>query len=160
MFKYQDKQILLNQPFNHPFIQTLSMFIGESLCFILFLTIKHSNPTNYKLSQEKAIEKGLESSNKAYFWLIIPAIADFFTTSLQFVGLFLITGSVYQILRGGVIVITAFFSVIFLKKQLNIQKYIGIGISILGTVLVGFSVYLGSKNDNESDQVIEKFNFN
>ena len=48
--------------------------------------------------------------------------------------------SVYQMLRGSVIIFTGILSVLFLKRRLNINNYTGMGITAAGIVLVGLSV--------------------
>lgn len=41
LFRYADRQVVLGEDkqlrhFNHPFMQSLFMFIGEALCFLAF----------------------------------------------------------------------------------------------------------------------------
>lgn len=43
--------------------------------------------------------------------------------------------------RGGVVVITAAFSVIFLKKKMLLFQYVGCGLVILGISIVGLSSF-------------------
>jgi hypothetical protein len=37
LFKYQDIQHIEGNDFNHPFMQSLSMFMGEMFCFVFFI---------------------------------------------------------------------------------------------------------------------------
>ena len=86
----------------------------------------------------EAKSKGLEVEfNK--FWLAIPAISDFITSTLQYVALNFISGSVYQMMRGGSIVTTLIFSVIFLKSKVMKNQLAGAGLVLIGVMVVGLS---------------------
>ncbi len=52
------------------------------------------------------------------FLLAIPAMCDFVTSTLKYIALNFIPGSVYQMMRGGTIVTTFLFSIIFLKIKI------------------------------------------
>ena len=139
----------MGQDFSHPFMQTFSMFLGESLCFLIYIIQEKWNPQAFQRNRKIALDKGLKINNRSgLFSLFIPAFADFCTTFLQFIGLELINASIYQILRGGVIIVTALFSVLFLKKKLNLQKYLGIFLAVLGTIIVGISVFFRKGGEN------------
>lgn len=127
------------------------MFIGEIFCFSLFYLWKWRNPNEYQSNIIKAQNQGLKL-NGASPWLLIPALSDFTTTTLQFFGLMLIDPSVYQMLRGGVIIVTALFSVIFLKKKITMNQNLGIFLSVIGITIVGISALL-KKSDNLSFSV-------
>lgn len=140
-------------------MQTFSMFLGESLCFLIYFIQKKWNSQSFQNNQKIAFEKGLKTNDhNGLFSLFIPALADFCTTFLQFIGLELINASIYQILRGGVIIVTAFFSVLFLKKKLNLQKYLGIFLAVLGTIIVGISVFFRKGGEN-TEKVFFFFNY-
>jgi uncharacterized membrane protein len=53
-------------------------------------------------------------------------------------------------LRGGVIVLVAFFSVIFLKRKLYAHHYLGMLFVITGVTMVGVSAILDSKSDDSN----------
>lgn len=86
-----------------------------------------------------------------YFWLLIPATADFFTSNLQYIALNYVAPSLYQMVRGGVILVTAVFTVYFLKKKLYLHNYIGCGFVIVGISLVGMANYIFPKSSSSSD---------
>lgn len=55
-------------------------------------------------------------------------------------------------LRGGVILVTALFTVVFLKKKLYTHNYIGCALVIVGIGLVGASKYIfPSDSDDNTD---------
>jgi hypothetical protein len=66
-----------------------------------------------RMLEAKSKGKKLEMNK---LWLFIPAFLDFITATLHYVALNFISGSVYQMLRGGAIVTTFAFSTIFLKS--------------------------------------------
>jgi len=57
-------------------------------------------------------------------------------------------------LRGGVIVLVALFSVLFLKRTLYSHHYLGMFLVITGVTMVGLSAILDSSNENESGSQI------
>jgi drug/metabolite transporter (DMT)-like permease len=100
--------------------------------------MKKKDPEGFKMRMLEAKSKGLEVEfNK--FWLAIPAISDFITSTLQYVALNFISGSVYQMMRGGSIVTTLIFSVIFLKSKVMKNQLAGAGLVLIGVMVVGLS---------------------
>lgn len=73
------------------------------------------------------------------FLLAIPALSDLITSTMQLVALNFISGSVYQILRGGTIVSTFIFSIAFLKIKIKKCQILGAGLSLIGIIVVGIS---------------------
>lgn len=51
------------------------------------------------------------------FLLAVPAFCDFVTSTLQYIALNFIPGSVYQMMRGGTIITTFIFSIVFLRAK-------------------------------------------
>jgi drug/metabolite transporter (DMT)-like permease len=78
------------------------------------------------------------------FLLAIPAICDFFTSTLHYIALNFISGSIYQMLRGGTIITTCIFSVLVLKIKIQKSQYLGSGLALIGVVIVGVSNYMFS----------------
>jgi len=62
----------------------------------------------------------------------------------------MIDPSVYSMLRGGVIIITALFSVVFLKRRITMNQTLGIFLSVIGITIVGISALL---RNNENLQI-------
>jgi drug/metabolite transporter (DMT)-like permease len=71
--------------------------------------------------------------------LLIPAAGDFFTSTLVYASLNFIPGSVYQMLRGGGIATTFFFSVVFLRAKVLKHQVAGSILALLGITIVGLS---------------------
>ena len=72
-------------------------------------------------------------------WLAVPAFCDFVTSTLHYIALNFVAGSVYQMMRGGTIVTTFIFSITFLKIKIQPKMIIGSGLALLGIAVVGFS---------------------
>jgi hypothetical protein len=87
-------------------MQAAVMFVGEALCYGAFIFYKKKRSAEHKQNLEEARAKGLKTSFNIA-WLLIPTFGDFLTSTLQYIALNFISPSVYQMLRGGVIVITA-----------------------------------------------------
>jgi len=84
----------------------------------------------------------------------IPAALDFFGTTLAYIGLNFISPSIYTMIRGGLAVVTAIGSVIFLKVKLRINQIFGCGLVVLGIFIVGISGFVfGNSESNYSVQV-------
>jgi drug/metabolite transporter (DMT)-like permease len=64
-------------------------------------------------------------------------VADLAATTLSNIGLLYITVSVYQMLRGAVILWNTLFGVLFLGKRLNRLHYTGLLLAVTGIVIVG-----------------------
>lgn len=82
--------------------------------------------------------------------LLVPAIGDFFTSTLVYASLNFIPGSVYQMLRGGGIATTFFFSVVFLRAKVLRHQVAGSVLALLGISIVGLSNMAFSDSSDHS----------
>lgn len=73
------------------------------------------------------------------FWLAIPGSCDFFGSTIMFVSLLMVPASVYQMLRGAIVIITAILAVIFLKKKQYRHHLTSLFVIFLGLAIVGVS---------------------
>lgn len=76
------------------------------------------------------------------FLLLIPALCDLINSTFVFIGLNFLSSSVYQIMRGGVILSTALCTRFFLKEPLKKRERWGCGIATLGITIVGIDSVL------------------
>ena len=107
--------------FNHPFVQTLFMFIGEFMCMGAYFYVYYKDTKTYgdiDLNPQaiEAKKKGLRTDINV-FLLAIPACFDVCASTLMFVALTLITASVYQMMRGLIVLFATLMSIIFLKRS-------------------------------------------
>ena len=114
------------------------MFFGEFLAIFVYLFMKKRDPEGFKMRMLEAKSKGLQIEFNRW-WLAIPALSDFITSTLQYVALNFISGSVYQMMRGGSIVTTFIFSIIFLKIKVMKNQVFGAALALFGVMVLGFS---------------------
>lgn len=87
--------------------------------------------------------------------LAVPAICDAISSTLHYIALNFISGSVYLMLRGGTIVTTLLFSIIFLKFKVRQHHLLGSGLALLGVLVVGFSNIFFSHGSSGGSTVIK-----
>jgi len=139
------------------------MFIGEMLCLLAFKFIWYStakyriNKMTYKgdassaivqcwpirINKDTRLVEGEPVANPFIFW--IASLCDMTSTCLAYFALNLTTASSFQMLRGSVMVFTAIFSILFLKKKLKGVHWLGIATVVAGLVVVGLSDLIFSK---------------
>jgi drug/metabolite transporter (DMT)-like permease len=76
----------------------------------------------------------------------IPAVFDIIASTLNNVALTMVAGSVCQMMRGLKIAITAFMSVLFLKRKLYRHHWSSVVVIFVGLILVGVAVLTGSNS--------------
>jgi len=115
------------------------MFIGEFLCLIAF-GVQHLYKKHQRTKHQALTDPGLPEPQVIRFnpfIFAIPALCDTTATTMMYIGLLLVSfyfratvfkvdntktktyASVYQMIRGAVVVFTAIFSVLFLKKRVR-----------------------------------------
>jgi len=125
--------------FKHPAIQTAFMFMGESLCLVIYL-VRRWLPNEAKVASTTEPHQLAESDRnvkKASFLFIIPALCDTLATTLLNLGLFYTYASAFQMLRGTMVIFAGFFTVVILKRSLFSHQWTGILLITVGSALVG-----------------------
>ncbi|KAJ7382382.1 hypothetical protein OS493_035444 [Desmophyllum pertusum] len=146
--------------FDHPWFQTGLMFIGETMCLIgLFF---HRRRERLKFKQNlMSVNRDEGSSGDAsteiqqqprvFQWIFaFPTVCDLFGTTLGGIGLLYVNASVWQMLRGSIIIFTGVLSKIFLKRKLWPIHWIGMIVTMFGLVLVGLSSVLRDNHQGTS----------
>ncbi|OMJ17772.1 Solute carrier family 35 member F6 [Smittium culicis] len=85
--------------------------------------------------------------------LSIPAMCDVISTTLLNVGLLFTTASVYQMLRGLVVIFVGLFSVKFLGHSLTRDQWVSLVMIVTGALIVGTSSILNSKDSSETSTI-------
>lgn len=155
-YKFQNKQMVFEGQFYkyffHPYMQATTMFFGEALAFAVFIFMSKRDPETFNMRRMEAKSKGKEIEfNK--FWLAIPAISDLVTSTLQYVALNFVAGSVYQMMRGGAIVTTFLFSIVFLKMKAQKNQVAGSALALIGVFIVGASSLIFSKSSGSGSDM-------
>ncbi len=91
------------------------------------------------------------------FLFAIPAISDLITSTLQYVALNFVAGSVYQMMRGGAIVTTFIFSMIFLKMKAQRNQVAGSAMALIGILIVGASSLLFAESGSSSTDTVHLY---
>jgi len=157
--KYQDTFDVKGLPendkhkFEHPAVQTLCMFFGESLCLLVFFI------TTYRSNRQRMYTpvdvKAPSTQRKFPIWtFLIPSMCDMTGSTLMYIGLVLTYPSVYQMLRGMIVVFTGLFSMIFLKRRLYTHHWIGMASIIAGTLVVGVSSVIYGSHSQAKDPLL------
>jgi drug/metabolite transporter (DMT)-like permease len=136
--------------FNHPFVQALSMFMGELCCLCLFYIMRYRERNNS--ARESLLETAPQQDWSPWIFLP-PAMCDMTATSLMYVGLNLTYASTYQMLRGSVVIFTGLMSMFFLKRRLQKYQWLGMFLVLCGLGVVGL-VSAGGGDDDASDPML------
>mmetsp|Transcript_19742 Transcript_19742/g.50121 ORF Transcript_19742/g.50121 Transcript_19742/m.50121 type:complete len:389 (-) Transcript_19742:156-1322(-) len=154
--KYADDQVAegwandgKSHPFQHPFFQAATMFLGELLCLFAYFFYK-------KFMEKPDYDKVEDDKPKLNpFLFALPACCDMTATSCMYIGLNLTSASSFQMMRGTVIIFTGIFSMIFLKRTLRVYNWFGMVLVLCGELLVGLASILGPKESgNGSNPVL------
>ncbi|KAF4675973.1 hypothetical protein FOL46_008584 [Perkinsus olseni] len=135
--------------FMKPWFGTLTMFMG--MCIVLFIHFidvfidrvkaKRRHGAGYEAllqqpqNQQKA-ENAEPSFWKAGILILLPAMFDLIATTMSFVGLLYNSASVWQMLRGSMIIFSAIFSVCFLGRKLYGYHWFGVFMCVVAICLV------------------------
>jgi drug/metabolite transporter (DMT)-like permease len=133
--------------FKKPWFGTLTMFLG--MCIVLVIhfinVLIRQRPQKTKDMEVHLLQSGKDNGLKhATFWqasklIAIPAILDLIATALCFVGILFNSASVFQMLRGSMIIFSTILSVVFLRKKLHAYHWTGVALCCAAIVLVSYS---------------------
>jgi drug/metabolite transporter (DMT)-like permease len=125
------------------------MFIGESLALLVYFIMKRRDEETYKMRMLEAKSKGKDL--KISIWLFaIPAAGDVINSTFSYIALNFITGSVWQMFRGGSLVATFALSICFLKMKVKANHIVGSALALVGILIVGASGLLFSEDSSSS----------
>lgn len=88
--------------------------------------------------------------------LAIPATCDFMASTLMFIALTMVDASIYQMMRGIIVVIAALLSIIFLGRKLYRHHWTAIflivgGVAEVGYIAIAFPDAGGSTSSNDNE---------
>ncbi|GAA5986724.1 hypothetical protein JCM11641_007753 [Rhodosporidiobolus odoratus] len=93
--------------------------------------------------------RGMKWSDAVLFWL--PAACDVLGTTAMGAGLLFVPVSVYQMLRGALVLWVGLFSVVFLERTLTRAQWVSLGVCMLGVAIVGVAASIGNQPAPSSD---------
>ena len=124
--KYQNDESSAGNLFTHPYFQTGIMFLGELSVFGAYGIKKQWLKRQAAQTGDAALlmSPGTRQAGQLQLkqncnplLLAIPATCDFCASTLMFIALTMVDASVYQMMRGIIVVITALLALIFLGKK-------------------------------------------
>lgn len=138
--------------FKKPYYQTEIMFIGMAGCLIVYgiynliqyIRNRYINKglTFEQLTKRPSEPLPLRARVRNVFSVAIPALCDMCATAVQNVGLVWISASVWEMLRGSIVIFSAFFSKFFLKRRFHTYHWVGIAIVAFSLLVVAFSAFM------------------
>ncbi|EAR87419.1 nucleotide-sugar transporter (macronuclear) [Tetrahymena thermophila SB210] len=153
IFKGQSRCVVEGSNYNHPFMQSMTMYIGEALCMFLYIAYITKYRERYQKKLADAEINGKKTKINPLL-LIIPTSCDFVTSTLSFFALEFMPTSLYSMVRGGGLIITTLFSVIFLKRKLYRHHYLGLLTVMIGITTAGVVVTLNSSSGGSQSKII------
>jgi len=135
--------------FNHPFVQSAGMFLGEITCLLAFMIIR-SYFKKVKKVEDTELPEMVRSDKFNRFIFFIPALLDMTATTTMYIGLNMTYASSFQMLRGALIVFTGILTITVLKRKLMVFQWLGIFVIIVGLAVVGSNDFL-KKTDSNSE---------
>lgn len=152
--------------FSKPYYQTEVMFLGMAGCLIVYgvyslikyVTSRYfDNGMNFeKLTSKPAEAVPVRVRVRNVFSVAIPAVCDMLATAIQNIGLVWISASVWEMLRGSIVIFSAFFSKVFLRRKFHPYHWIGICIVAFSLLVVAFSAFMTPSDEtyNSSSQEV------
>jgi len=119
------------------------MFVGELVCLLAYAVRKMFCKSKNQRGEAE------EESSVNPFLFAIPAAFDLCGSTLMFVGLTMTAASIYQMMRGLIVVITATMAVIFLGKKQYTHHIVSISMIIGAVALVGYVGIKGSEGSTD-----------
>lgn len=147
------------EPFEHPFFQSIIMFIGESLCMIIYLIEKYKIVRTYGNVQAspamiKAVEEGMKTNINPLLFAI-PMFCDATASSLLLIAYINVPASVAQMMGGLVVFIVAIMSIIFLKRKLYRHHWTGLVLIFAGIAMVAATALMrGNQGGGDGNVVL------
>lgn len=154
LMKYQTMQAVPTgpgapaAPFDHPFVQAYMMFFGEVFCLAAYILFREDG--GYR-----PIKKSASQTRLGLF--CVPAMFDWASTVLVNAAYLYIPASIIQMTRGSVVVFTAVFSKVFLKKQQQCHHIMGVILVFVGVTAVATSAFWHAPDDSLGTDVHHSF---
>lgn len=134
--------------FKHPAFQTAAMFLGETLCLVPFMLRRWYKA--WKGSGQVGAEEAATRRHqlRRSFWVFsLPAMCDAAASTLLNLGLFYTYASVFQMLRGTLVIFAGLLTIVLLHRRLHAQHWLGMVLICAGAALVGASSVIYDRAD-------------
>jgi drug/metabolite transporter (DMT)-like permease len=129
--------------YDKPFMQSFLMFFGMMFSLIIA-----------KIWDPEAKGTRPPSSLRQIVIVGIPASFDMVASTLMTFGLIWINVSVFQMLRGSMVIFSTILSIIFLHRKVRPSEWCGIGLAFLALIMIGVAgaeiPEVGGSSDNRA----------
>ena len=133
--------------FIKPLFFNWCMFVGMTLCLIIYIVQYCLYPyiKNWT-NRQKHIEQldGEETPNKpqrmplkSYLLILVCSLCDFLATYLMNFSLIIVSSSIFQMMKGSIIVFTAILAIFYRKQKLFGFEWTSVGIIVVSLVVIG-----------------------
>lgn len=139
--------------FNHPVFQANIMMLGEMLCMLAYIVYTKCCQGAKDEAKDETKDDAKETPTPKWYIFLPPALCDVVATTMMYVSLTMTSASQFQMLRGSIMIFVGIFSRIFLKKQLEWFRWVGMAVIFTGICIVGGADFL-QDSDLGSDAVI------
>jgi hypothetical protein len=143
--------------FDHPFVQSLTMFIGEFMCLFAFKLLMLINSWRGQKPEAPEIASAkppwfLPASDSFFAPCVfaLPALCDSVATTTMFIGLTMTYTSSFQLLRGAVVIFTGILSK-FAGEDLGWTHITGMFVVFFGLLSVGGAAILKEPVQNSTN---------
>ncbi|EER06373.1 conserved hypothetical protein [Perkinsus marinus ATCC 50983] len=124
--------------FEKPWFMSLIMFVAMLLAL----------PVYYLLVWRRYIK--VDKVNKHIFFVVaIPSLFDLLGSSFQAIGLVYTPVSVFQMLKGSILIFSAALSVLFLHRKMYRHNWAGVIICVIALIFVGMSSVASRENQTQ-----------
>lgn len=151
-FKFQNQE-----GYKHGLTMTVQMFLGEYMNVLILcipLMLANNKLEKHFHGLQRIADENRKTTQVKWIHMAFGGFLDAFGSGLQTVGLFLISPSVYQMMKNGAIIFTAIFTITYLKKPLYRHNWLGVGVLMVGFLIVGLSTVFFNTNGGGKEQPI------
>jgi drug/metabolite transporter (DMT)-like permease len=133
--------------FSKPWYLTLVMFIAEILAMVFYFISRCVDRSSGGVATALLDENPTQprrSNLRIYLLLGLPSLCDLVGTAIQSIGLLYLSASVWQMLRGAMIIFSALLHAFVLKRPQKSYMWAGVIIVTLALVVVGFAAVVST----------------
>jgi len=142
--------------FQKPWFGTFAMFLGMTFVLFIHNAIERSKKSKKTRvadteSQKPSATPLLETPSdgitglRAFCYVGIPGTFDLVASGLCFCGLLYISASIWQMLRGSMIIFSTVISIVALGRSVLAFQWVGVMLCVIGICLVGVSNTLNAR---------------
>eukprot|EP00930_Biecheleria_cincta_P068829 TRINITY_DN56656_c0_g1_i1.p1 TRINITY_DN56656_c0_g1~~TRINITY_DN56656_c0_g1_i1.p1 ORF type:complete len:491 (-),score=70.24 TRINITY_DN56656_c0_g1_i1:26-1402(-) len=145
--------------YNHPWLMNSFMFLGEASLLVAYNLPSSRARRALRLQQSgSGVDatarmplsgaSGTAGRKPPLYLYAIPAFCDVFGTGLASAGMLYIDSAIWQMLRSSIIVFSAIFTVLLLRRRIDLSQWLAVAIVCFGLLLVGLASFLDAQDDS------------